>query len=654
MSQARVRPGYWTLAIAVSAFAAGYGFRALTEGARAGGRPAERAELGSARGAPAEGGEIGSPPGRGSRGGDFAQARGAGRRDLERSEPGGRERPKGPKGESPPEGRENPFAGRPRAEVEEALRDALSSGDRERFWLAAKAMGPLAPPEVARFAEWALASGDPATVEMVTRMLVRNGGSEGIAAVARIAGDPNLELKARGVAIEALADSPPERLVEARDALLGVIGSGLPGKLESHAVHAYGRTFEDRAVEGLAGLLEAGGVRREAVFHAMRDFARAEDIPLLSGLLEASSAREEQEILLRALGSAAGAKGGELLLGLLENPPAGLRRDAIGFALEEFARKEDVPELWKRLETETQRPVQAALARALARAGGAEEVSKLVELAAAPDSSLSLDMIAGALAKNARAENVPLLESALERVRTWEAAEALASEIIRLSGKDGAARVLAIAGRVGGDEGRRAMIEVVERFGDASSAEALASLLERETDHGVVFHLAKALMRLDPAYGPDALAERIGTFSNGDQRAAIADFLERQGNPSIIPALAKALRAEEFGRAQWHLARAMAALGPSGVETLVGAILEDPNPARRAEALRGFESAAPEAAAELARSLLGDERLEVRRAAVDVLGRRGGERAREELAAYLARETDPKLREAIRRALAPK
>ncbi|MGQ9592859.1 MAG: HEAT repeat domain-containing protein, partial [Planctomycetota bacterium] len=487
--------------------------------------------------------------------------------------------------------------------MEEALRDAVAGGDRDRFWLAAKALGPLAPAEVERFAEWARASGDPAAVEMVARMLVGHGGSEGIAAVAKIAGDPDLELKARGVAIEALAEPPPERLGEARDALLGVIAAGLPGKLESHAVHAYGRTFEERAVEGLAGLLEIPGLRREAVFHAMRDFARAGDIPLLSGLLESTSGREEQEILIRALGNAAGAKGGELLLGLLGNPPAGVRRDAIGFALEEFAKKEDVPELWRRLETETQRPVQAALARALARAGGAEEVSRLVELAAAPDSPLSLDLIAGALAKNARPENLPVLESALERVRTWEAAEALASEIVRISGKDGAARVLAIAARGGGDEGRRAMIEVVERFGDASSAEALASMLERETDHGVVFHLAKALMRLDPAYGPDALAERIGSFANGDQRAAIADFLERQGNPSIVPALAKAFRAEEFGRAQWHLARAMAALGPSGVETLVGAILEDPNPARRAEALRGFESAAPEAAAELARSL---------------------------------------------------
>jgi HEAT repeat protein len=542
----------------------------------------------------------------------------------------------------------DPFAELGPEELEAELRDAAASGDLKRLQRAAEALGRLEPAQVERLAGLMLAAGNSKTADVLARALVRFGGPEGLEAVARMARDADASIETRARAIEALAGAPPETRDAALAAFAELLQSGLPQKLEFHAAHACGRLFgEGQGVAGLLGLLESGTIRAEPLLHAVRDLARAEDIPRLTEMLGRTRGREGDELLLRAIGSAAGPQGSAVLLDMLRNPPEGVARKAVGGALAELARREDLPALWESLQAETDRGAQAELARAIARAGGGPEIEKLAALAADPASGLSREAFARAVHDAATVENVPLLLDALRDCRGWESAEPLARSITRLVGREGVEKLLEIAESGGSEERRRAVIQAIEDFGDAADVDRLASLLARETDHAAAFHLAKAILRLDPAQGPAALAERYAEISSGNGRAALADILAREGSSALIPTLGRLFESESHGRAQWHLARALASFGPEGVAAVGELLSRDSDPRRRGEALAGVESVSPEDAVALARGFLGDPSPELRGRAMKVVAGSRDPADAELLLRTLESEADPKLRESI-------
>ena len=485
---------------------------------------------------------------------------------------------------------------------------------------------------------------DPKEADFFLRHLARYGGKEGMAAIAELARDGALGVDLRARAIEALTEVPPEGREGALSHFKEILASGLPQKLDFHAAHCYGRLLGPDAASGLVALLGTEGVRGQPIYQALRDLARPDDLPLLTDLLARTAGREDQEMLLRAIGGAAGSDGGKVLLDLLESPPEGVRRDAIGFAMDEFLRKVDLPRVWENLASADPK-TQASLARAIAHLGGPEGIAKLAELARSPDSGLSPQAFAQALSDAASKETVPLMLEFLKDARTWESAEPLARAVARTTGMEGVKQLLDLAGQGTAEEQRRAIIQAIEDFGDRSSVDLLSAMLEGETNHGVAFHLAKAILHLDPSQGPLELAERISNIPEGDQRAAIANVLEREGTAALIPALSDVLKTETYARAQWHLARAMASFGPEGLDAVEQLIAADAEPMKRVEMLRGLESVRPEDAIRIAREMLSDGSVDVRRGAAKILAASKDATARNDLLQLLASETDPVLRE---------
>ncbi|MBI4600771.1 MAG: HEAT repeat domain-containing protein, partial [Planctomycetes bacterium] len=195
--------------------------------------------------------------------------------------------------------------------------------------------------------------------------------------------------------------------------------------------------------------------RAEPLLHAIRDFARAEDLPRLTGLLEKLGGREEQEMLLRAIGSAAGPEGGRTLLGYLESAPEGVRREAVVEALADLAKKEElpalIPALTRLLEAETQGRAQWQLARAIA-SHGPEGVAAVGEiLARDPDPRRRGEVLRG-----------------LESVHPEEAAALARGFLLDPS-----------------PELRGRALKVLASSGDPAAPDALRAALEVETEPGL-------------------------------------------------------------------------------------------------------------------------------------------------------------------------
>ncbi len=608
---------------------------------------------------PAQGGRFEDPqvraggfPRRGSPRAGAALRSGAGRTPTEKPRVAveGDQKPK-PE-DSFSEKHKNPFQGRPADELIATIREAAGSQDFDRFRLATEALENLTPDQVAEISQMLLEMENPKTMGFLARQLVREGGAEGLRAVLGLAQEEGRGIEFRAQAIEALAKIQPERRGEVTPLLTDILESGLPQKLEFHTANIYAHLLGPEAIPGLVDLLDAGTVRPEPLLNAMRDFARAEDLPQLTQLLEGAYNRKSQEILLRAIGKAAGAEGTQVLLDYLRNPPPGVRREAVGWALNEFAREENLPKLWEALGMEGDRHVQGALARAIAVAGGQEEIERLTQLAAAPGSRFSTEALAHALHDIGGKESVPLMVELLKTARGWEASEILAHGIARASGRQGIENLLQVVEQGGDHEQRRAVIQAIEEFGDSSFVDRLGALFERERDQGVSFHLAKAILRLDPARGPEAVASRLEEFSDSSQRAAIAQVLEKEGNVAFLPALDRILRSEKDGRAQWQMARTMASYGQDGLSALGEILSADPDPQRRASVLEGVFSVRPGGATELSRNLFfQDPSPEVRRVAAKILGNSQDASALQDLRNALATESDPEIRKIIETAL---
>lgn len=557
---------------------------------------------------------------------------------------------------------ENPFRGLPREEIEARLLDALDRRDHDGVDRAVAALVEMDGGSGERLAGLLGTIVDPRAAEDLARQLVRRGGRAAVETVARLAGDAAIELGLRRALLHALGEIPDEHREAGSLILKDLLLSGLPVELQFPAAHSYGRVLGKEAISGILALVGSAGAGRQPLLGALRDFARREDLPLLVDFLASTIGREEQESLLRAIGGAAGAEGGSVLLDILESPPAGVSREAVGNALDEFARKGDLPRLWENLRADDDRATQAALARVLARVGGIDEVRKLVEIAGDPASGLSWDSLGRALEGSGSREIAPLIEDVLRASRTWEGVHPLARELVRISGREGLERLLSLVGEdpAGGgeakrgeggqgaaEERRRAIVQTIEDLGDASMVGPLRDLLAVERDHGVAFHIAKAILRLDPEAGPSTLAERIAELPEGDGRAALATLLEREGTADLIPTLTRALGREEHGRAQWHLARTIASLGPEGVGAIGDLLAHDPSPQRRAEILRGLESTSAEGIAPIARELLKDPAPDVRRSAAKVLARSGDPSARDDLLGALSSEADGGVRDLL-------
>ncbi len=474
---------------------------------------------------------------------------------------------------------QNPYMGLPAEELLGMIQEAALSHEFERLQTVLDALGPLQPSQLEKLSGLFFELSHPEAAEILAHALVRHGGEEGLQVVAQLVQDNSLGFDLRIGALEALEAAPPETRSKAAAIAHEILHSEIPRELSYRALHLYGRLLGPEAVPALVGLLDGGSLRTEPILEILHEFAETRDLPLLEQLLDRPLGRDAQGILLSALGKAAGAEGGRLLLDYLENPPRGIRREAIGMALEERVRKEDLPNLWDALRKEEDRHVQAGLARAILHVGGTASLEELGQMAMDPNSALSLDTFAWPLAETASRENIPLMMDLLQHAQEGEASEALAHGIARISGHDGMDKLLDLASENGYPGKRAAMIQAIEDFGDPAQAERLKTMLQVERDRDVSFHLAKAILQLDSSIGPRDLLDQLPNLSQGIQRAAVLQGLIEVERGTVIPLSRQLLREDGSAEVRRLAAQILGESGdPSAVEDLTGALASEADP----------------------------------------------------------------------------
>jgi HEAT repeat protein len=474
----------------------------------------------------------------------------------------------------------------------------------------------------------------------------------GLETVVAMARDGMRSAEFRSIAIDALTCARDSLEPEARAALAQMIRAGLPAVLESRAARAYGELAGEEAVPALLDLLENGALPPGVVLEAVREFATRKDLPLLSERLESAVGRDSQELLLRAIAHAAGDDGVTTLLRYLGNPPESVRPEAIGRALQYAVRKADLPRVWEALEAARDPHVQSDLALAILSAGDPGDLERLCKLAEEPRSGLSRSTLARALHHDGSARSLPLMKALLADTRGWEESRLLAQGIARVGSEDGMKYLLEMAAMGASEERRRAILQAIEECGDERALAHLSTMFTRERDAGTCFHIAKALLRLDPELTGEDLARDLTRYPSPAQRAAVAQVLETRAEPNCIGYLSRALAEETDNRARWRMARALAGCGEQGFAALRKTIDKESDPQRRFETLRGAGSLDPGGVYPLARRMLREDASPlVRGEAAGILGRSGRPGAEVELRQALSRESDDTVRESIGSAL---
>jgi HEAT repeat protein len=532
------------------------------------------------------------------------------------------------------------------AELLAALLAAARAHDARRFWLTAAALGPLDPGQLVEVtAMLDEERRDLKAAELLFGELVHYGGAGGLDWIARLVKEGATAPRLRDAAVEALGGIPVERRDQAVPILRDLLQSGLRCD-ELACAQTFGWLLGPRAVPGLMEVLAWWATRPDGstpiekgswdelnilngILKAVRDFAGADDVDLLTGLFDLRLERGLQALLCQILSEAAGEAATETMLGLLLDPPGGALRDVIAEALAKSAGPDDVPQLRAALETEQEPRVQMLLASLLARLAGVEEMRSLVARALDPASGLSPDVLIEPLLRAGNKDLAPLMLDLMRGVQGQYAVVRLAKGVIGLLGRE-------------------------------EGAEKLGSLALDGGDYRMVFEVARAISEEDPDHDPRRLLALLERSTDGVQRSAIADVLKGQREDyasanrggEVISALVRILAKENDPGTQAHFAMAIAALGPEGRTSLGDFLAGDADARRRLEVLRSLELLPPQDTISLAlRVLRQDPAPEVRSKAARIAGAGNDPLLGQELTSILEAEEDPGVRRAIEEVL---
>jgi HEAT repeat protein len=359
-----------------------------------------------------------------------------------------------------------------------------------------------------------------------------------------------------------------------------------------------------------------------------------------------------EESILRA--AAHTAKNGGVLLDLLKDPPEGVDKRTIARALSDSAARisMDSEAIIAALTGESKTEVRAELARALARNGG-DGFERLLEMARDPEAGIDADSLGAALAEAGHREFVPSMAELLQQVTDERTAHDLARSIVEHGGREGVETLLELVeqGTVT-DERIHPLCESIAEAGHPEDATRLFDLLDRTSHPDHARALLKAAFDLSGDAGTERCLALLRESADGDVRAAAADILGHHDVSRHLSDLVDVLGNEDMGRAQWHLARAIAEAGPEGMSHLSQILKRDGNEGRKHSILDVLASYhQSEAVPLLVTSLLTDSQAGIRDRAAEALGDIPGESALAALTRALSQETNPQVRATIARAL---
>ncbi|HAK94635.1 MAG TPA: hypothetical protein DCM87_06440 [Planctomycetes bacterium] len=490
----------------------------------------------------------------------------------------------------------------------------------------------------------------------VCRELAVHGGEEGILAVTSFITNTTGDIERRMEAIHALAGLPEDRAPAGRSALLGLMQESFPEEMQHTLCSAYGEACGDRAVTSLLELARGTdhALRSEIVLDALGRFGTAADAPGLLTLLEEGTwTSQERAAILRSAGRASGS--GDVLLGLLSALPQGVSAEAVARAFAEAAPslKVDAEAVLNLLGRELPANAKAELARGLVRASGDDGMQLLLERVRNDPSSVDPEALGAALAAAQRKDLVPAMLETMGSVKNFETLHQLARGIVAASGHEGVEALIGLIESGTLAEGRlHPLCGALAEAGTAEDAASLFGLIEKIRDPEGARALMKAAVNLAGEGGNAQCATLLGRADDGDVRAAAADVLGHRGAAAYLPNLVDALAQEEFGRAQWHITRAIAMAGEDGVQQLDEFFARDANEPRKHEMLNalaymeGFDSTRF-----LAEALLSDRSGGIRSHAAEILAKKADDAALALLAQAAGREGDAEVRAAINAAL---
>ena len=482
---------------------------------------------------------------------------------------------------------ENPFRDTSAADLVAFLNESRRGDNPRQFHQAMAMLTALARREPQSVIPLLASIKQHGIMHGVCRDLVSHGGKEGLDAVLGYITDGTGNMELRGEAIHALGSVAPEAQSLAKTGLSELMAQNLPRELQHPLCEAYGELSKDQAFQNLIGLLDdpACRVRPEFLVESAGRFGTPEDTSALLSLLGGSWTKGMEESILRAAARTAG--NGEVLLDLLKEPPEGVDRQTIARALADAAAWSSLDDqtIIAAMTGESSREVRAELARALVRSGG-EGLDRLLELAVNPERAMEAcfdaDSLAAALAESARPEFVPTMAELLGQVKDRETAHRLAKSIVEAGGRDGVETLLdLIADRTISGEKLHAITESIAEAGRPEDATRLFEILENTHHPDGARALLEAAYQLSGDAGRDHCLSLLREAADGDVRAAAADVLGRHDAGRHLTELVDVLGREEFGRAQWHLARAIADAGPAGLARLGEIMKGDGNGQRK-------------------------------------------------------------------------
>ncbi len=559
-------------------------------------------------------------------------------------------------GEAPHGPEENPFRAETAAVLIARINAAPNHGDDRTRELAMRALMARIdedPRAVAALLP-TLTRGGP--VHAVCRALAERGGEVGIAAVKDFVVNRGGDLQARMEAVHALASLAPAAAPAGRAALLELMRESFPEEMQHAVCHAYGQACGEAAVPSLLDLARGGAhaMRPDILLDALGRFGTPDDAPAVLELLNegAWSCREKTTILRSA---ARASKRGDALLGLLAAPLPGVAPDLVARAFAEAAPslEIDTDAVLKLLGEHGSSAVKADLARALVRGRGDEAVRMLLERTRSQDASIDPEVLGAALAESRSKELVPDMLSTMANVKNFETLNQLARSVIATSGREGVTALLGLIESGALAEGR--LHPVCGALADSGTPEdgaLLFGLMGKIRDPEGTRAILKAATSLAGESADARCAALLGQAEDGDVRAAAADILGHRAARTYLPELIDALSKEDFGRAQWHLTRAIAEAGEEGMTRLTELLAGGTSPARAHEMLNalaymeGFDSTGF-----LGRALLDNRAPDIRSHAGEILAKKGDDAALALLGQALARESDEGVRTALQAAL---
>jgi HEAT repeat protein len=270
-----------------------------------------------------------------------------------------------------------------------------------------------------------------------------------------------------------------------------------------------------------------------------------------------------------------------------------------------------------------------------------------------PSGEVSADTLGAALAEAGDRELLPAMVDLLKDVKNFDTLHNLTHSIVEAGGREGVDSLLSLIekGELPGHK-LHPLCQSIAESGSPEDADRLFDLVQSASHPEEARALLKAATALSGRDGFDHSLELLQSAEEGDVRAAAADIVGRFEAEEHLPQLLEVLGREEFGRAQWHITRAIAQAGEEGLNQLTEFLSRDQNEPRKQEVLSSlFHEEDVDATSVFARTILSDPSPRIREQSAEFLSRIGSEEAVTALTQALQRETDAEVRQRMAKLL---